>query len=276
MSGIFNFKEFLTLTEVSEYLADNNYPRFNRARIITLVKDLINENKLSVAVYYKGDVGTELVYREKDKVNDPDRTCYINTYAWLDFNTAHALFQNDSTIEKGISRKDITQGRFNLTPNIKDYKSTLDHENEAYYCYLFIENEDYTLTLDSVRYYRPDLDELFNKQADTQAQIAQLAIDYDKAQAKIANLESQLAQTSAEQIDAKSNIEHGNEGQGDTLLILGAVMQCIKSVAKNNYTKQSLIDAIIKDYPNTKSISQSTLGKKFARAKNHLNQNVTP
>ena len=161
--SFFDFKDFLTLQEVGEYLFEKDYPKFDRDRLIVFVKDLINEHKLSVAIYYKGDVGTELSFRDKDKTNDPDRECYINTYAWLDFNIAHALFKNSSTIKYGISRKDIGDYRFNITPNIKDYKNILDHENEAYHCYLFIENDDYKLTLDDVRYYRPDLDKLFNE-----------------------------------------------------------------------------------------------------------------
>lgn len=83
-----------------------------------------------------------------------------------------------------------------------------------------------------------------------------------------------------QELDDNKKLDKANaaidEGQGDTLLILGAVMQCIRSVAKNNYTQQSLINAIIKEYPNTKSISESTLSKKFSKAKTHLNQNVTP
>lgn len=98
------------------------------------------------------------------------------------------------------------------------------------------------------------------------------------SQLDVSQLESELEQVkhqSNEKVDTLVNLAI-DEGQGDTLLILGAVMQSIKSVAKNNYTQQSLIDEIIKNYPNTKSISQSTLEKKFARAKTHLNQNVTP
>lgn len=67
-----------------------------------------------------------------------------------------------------------------------------------------------------------------------------------------------------------------DEGQGDTLLILGAVMDCIKVFTKPNYTQQTLIDAIIDKHPNTKSLSESTLKKKFALSKSHLKQNVTP
>lgn len=67
-----------------------------------------------------------------------------------------------------------------------------------------------------------------------------------------------------------------DEGQGDTLLILGAVMDCIKVFTKPNYTQEALIDAIINKHPNTKSLSESTLKKKFALSKSHLKQNVTP
>lgn len=190
MSILFNFKDFLTLDEVREYLVDNGYPEFNRDRVITFVKDLINEGKLSVAVYYKGDVGNELLYRDEDKsrVDNPDNTCYINAYSWLDFNTAYALFNSESPIDNNLSSKDIMEGRFNLTPNIKDYKSILDHENEAYHCWTFIENKDYTITLNNVRYYRPDLDELFNNQA------------------QIDDLKEQLSKVSAELATSKTNI----------------------------------------------------------------------
>jgi len=187
MSMLFNFKDFLTLDEVGEYLAANGYPKFDRDRVITFVKDLINEGKLSVAVYYKGDVGNELLYRDSDRVrvDSPEDSCYINTYSWLDFNTSYALFNSESPIDNGISSKDIIQGRFNLTPNIKDYKSLLDHKNEAYHCWTFIENKDYTITLNNVRYYRPDLDKLLNNQALTDAQD------------KIAELEQQLSKFQA-------------------------------------------------------------------------------
>lgn len=185
---LFNFKDFLTLDEVGEYLVANGYPEFNRDRLITFVKDLINENKLSIAVYYKGNVCNELSYRDKDqsRVYNPDDSCYINTYSWLDFNTAYALFSSESTISNGISSKDVRQERFNLTPNIKNYKSLIDHKNEAYNCWTFIENEDYKLTLDDVRYYRPDLDILFNKKADTHAQIDLLNEKLKQANAALA------------------------------------------------------------------------------------------
>lgn len=65
--------------------------------------------------------------------------------------------------------------------------------------------------------------------------------------------------------------EH-NEGQGDSLLILGAVMSTIKSVAKPNYTDDKLIEAILENYKNIYGISESTLKKKFSESKRHLKQ----
>ena len=66
-----------------------------------------------------------------------------------------------------------------------------------------------------------------------------------------------------------------DEGQGDTLLILGAVMHCIKDVAKQNYTQQALIDAILIKYEKTTGISESTLKKKFPDAKKYIKQKLT-
>ena len=67
-----------------------------------------------------------------------------------------------------------------------------------------------------------------------------------------------------------------DKSQGDTLLILGAVMESIKEVAKPNYTQESLIHAILAKYGNTSGISESTLKKKFPEAKNYLKQRFNP
>lgn len=58
--------------------------------------------------------------------------------------------------------------------------------------------------------------------------------------------------------------------QGDLLLTLGAVMDCLPSIAKTNYTQARLIDGITETYGHIKGISTSTLQKQFAKAKEHL------
>lgn len=65
-----------------------------------------------------------------------------------------------------------------------------------------------------------------------------------------------------------------NEGQGDSLLILGAVMNCVVDIAKLNYTQQALIDAILSKYGNITGISESTLKKKFAESKKDIKQRL--
>lgn len=66
------------------------------------------------------------------------------------------------------------------------------------------------------------------------------------------------------------------EGQGDSLLILGAVMHCIQDAAKKNYTQELLTQVILEKYKNVSGISESTLKKKFPESKKYINQNLTP
>lgn len=101
--------------------------------------------------------------------------------------------------------------------------------------------------------------------AEKDKQIADLTEQLAQANERIKELESQQSDTPATY----------QEGQGDSLLILGAVMGCIKLVAKHNYTQQSLIDSILQKYDRVSGISQSTLSKKFSEAKNYLNQRHT-
>lgn len=65
------------------------------------------------------------------------------------------------------------------------------------------------------------------------------------------------------------------EGQGDSLLILGAVMHCIQDAAKKNYTQELLIQVILEKYKSVSGISEGTLKKKFPESKNYLNQKLT-
>lgn len=89
---------------------------------------------------------------------------------------------------------------------------------------------------------------------------------------RIKQLEQQLEQSSQQLDQAKAN--QLPKGQGDTLLILGAVMESIREVARPNYTQTSLIDAILTKYGDTPGISYGTLTKKFPEAKDYLKQRL--
>lgn len=115
----------------------------------------------------------------------------------------------------------------------------------------FYENIE-IIDIESVLIPRSELDEI---------------LDYseDKDKQRIRQLEEELG---------KVRNNKPSENQGDTLLILGAVLQSIKKVAKPNYTQQNLINAIVEEFGATSGISESTLNKKFPEAKKYLNQRV--
>lgn len=86
---------------------------------------------------------------------------------------------------------------------------------------------------------------------------------YEKIKAENEGLKTQL----------QSNKPDIPNVQGDALLVLGAVMECIKSVAKPNYTQSMLIENILEKYSHVSSISESTLTKQFTASKTYLKQN---
>ena len=117
-----------------------------------------------------------------------------------------------------------------------------------------------------------------NRQAEKITELkAQLAsaTDTTERQAKeIAELKAQLASIEQAGKDTQSDTAT-DKGQGDSLLILGAVMATIEQVAKNSYTQASLIDNyILPAYGHIKGISESTLQKKFSQAKTYIKQKV--
>lgn len=95
------------------------------------------------------------------------------------------------------------------------------------------------------------------------------------ANAKIIDLDSQLTQAKAELVETPTHNQKV-EKQGDSLLILGAVMHCIKEAAKKNFTQDLLTQTILTRYKNVSGISKSTLDKKYSEAKSYLEQRHTP
>lgn len=93
--------------------------------------------------------------------------------------------------------------------------------------------------------------------------------------AKIKALESELKKANEALAD---NAAHNQktEKQGDSLLILGAVMHCIKDAAKKNFTQELLTQTILDKYKNVSGISRSTLNKKYTEAKTYIEQRHTP
>lgn len=111
---------------------------------------------------------------------------------------------------------------------------------------------------------------LQSQSAATNAEIDELRKKVVELTAENDDLKKQLSST----IDTPPN-EIIDEGQGDSLLVLGAVMLCIKEAAKKNFTQELLTQTILDKYKNVSGISESTLKKKYTEAKNHLKQRHT-
>lgn len=105
--------------------------------------------------------------------------------------------------------------------------------------------------------------------------IEQLRRALTAANAKIADLDSQLTQAKAELVETPTHNQKV-EKQGDSLLILGAVMHCIKEAAKKNFTQDLLTQTILDRYKNVSGLSKSTLDKKYSEAKSYLEQRYMP
>lgn len=73
--------------------------------------------------------------------------------------------------------------------------------------------------------------------------------------------------------EESSNISDIKERQGDSLLILGAVMNSIKDIAGGKYTQDLLIDTILDNYK-IRGLSKSTLNKKFSEAKKYAKEAI--
>lgn len=113
-----------------------------------------------------------------------------------------------------------------------------------------------------------------DKPSDLQQQLASATNTINRQAEKITELEAKLASIKAgkdTQNDTPADSEPTDKGQGDSLLILGAVMATMPKL-KPNYTQQSHITEILETYKNVSGISQSTLEKKFSQAKRYLKQ----
>lgn len=199
------------------------------------VFDLIdNQHIKRIKGYFKPSNFILLDYYEPSEEDFTDAFRLTKKKEYLYLKDGTELFELVEEISDNSNNIGLTGYIFNNS--IKD-------ENGFYLC---ID----TIDLDNVLILRSELDKLIDSIPSS-----------DKK--RIKQLEQELKQVKTNQAP---------EGQGDTLLILGAVMDSIKEVAKLNYTQENLIDVILKKYGNTTGISESTLKKKFPEAKKYLKQ----
>lgn len=210
--GLYQFKEFLTLDDVADYLRDKGVYDFDLSsdygqhRLKDWLGVQVRSSKIKPVVYYSERFFAEAI---KD---------YLHANEVVD--TLEVFFDGYITFEKYIYAEILELGFKNLYPvsictvKYETQHITMDYllgfdfsilhddlnsfddfvkKNKNLYIRYFVWDlpKNRKLTLSDILYPKSDLDALFNAKDDSQQQIADLQADNAKLKARIAELESQ-------------------------------------------------------------------------------------
>ena len=199
--NIFDLKEYLSIDEMITYMDLYNFGEVSKENAITLVKDLVREGKLSLAIWYKGQFVHELTTAYQDKVGKVTteveyEKCFLNNnYILINDEYILSLLAKPGAEQASLQIKDFPEEKlyFKFTAKeMNDYYNQKDSiiEIDIPYSSFLIDRADYVLEVDDIRITKDSLDKLINK-PDTQQQL----IDKDQ---KISELEERLAKTEIE------------------------------------------------------------------------------
>ena len=195
----FDLKKYLSIDEMITYMKLYNFGEVSKKNAITLVKDLVREDKLKLAIWYKGKFIHEIttaIQGETDKIDF--ETELENGF----LNGAYILIDNEHILSL-LAKPGAEQANLQITefPEEKLYfKFTAKEMNDYYnqkssimeagipYSSFFIDRADYVLEIDDIRIGKDSLNKLIDK-PDTQQQLI-------KKDEKIAELEKQLEKAS--------------------------------------------------------------------------------
>lgn len=199
--NIFDFKEYLSIDEMITYMELYNLGEVSKKNAITLVKDLVREDKLKLAIWYKGKFIHEITTATQGETDKIDfETELENGF----LNGAYILIDNEHILSL-LAKPGAEQANLQITefPEEKLYfKFTAKEMNDYYnqkssimeagipYSSFFIDRADYVLEIDDIRIGKDSLNKLIDK-PDTQQQLI-------KKDEKIAELEEQLEKKEAE------------------------------------------------------------------------------
>lgn len=264
-------KKYYTLEEAKQYLSEMTSHKVTDSDIL----DLVENHKLNIYVDYKGIIHGCINVRSEEGFSSPKKEfiCELDDYEIY----TNAIFQacglSIELNDKGLSLKlgdmsypyrlvtcnNLEERRF--IEQISGVGSRLYNMNDK-------ENKEYYPNVHcKILFLREELLDIFNADSDKE-KLLKIQRELFEAKKLIDTLNEKIYKL---ETNVNSTV---SEGQGDTLLILGAVMECIKDIAKPNYTQQNLIQVIKDKYPHVDSLSESTLTKKFPIAKKHLKQRL--
>lgn len=290
-------ESFLSIEEVAIYLEKIGDPydlekQHEYNRLHSKIYDLNTQNNVAVLFHYSGMLQEEIEEVEYDEdlyTGEPVRiplyrevnNIHTNTHYYVDTSVLKKILINEERVEVN-----------NYISKYGDIISNSQSREISYYLHNSI-----SLSSRAIRIPKIELDNLFQEGISTNSSILnnnnsmgipsitrdkpknneELYQELDAAKATIEqqkqevdSLKNQLEKTHTPDSISKK------EGQGDSLLILGAVMHCIKDAAKKNYTQELLTQTILTKYKSISGISESTLKKKFSEAKGYLEQRLTP
>lgn len=262
-------KDYLSIDETLQYLGRYVYPAN-----FELLQDLEREGKLKPLVYLKAHFLTDekffnFEYELVTAYFEPYGFIFLDHYGYDEAFCDSCIFLNwGSDFNFKIEKIVLSTGKDDLTGEIGEISSPIFKHETNSQCFERIKKLD----LECIRFKKSDLDKLFNQQpqTDNSELVQQLQAENERLRAE---LQKQLKQQAGKdtQSDTPADGEPTDKGQGDSLLILGAVMETMPKL-KPNYTQQSHIAEILETYKSVSGISQSTLEKKFSQAKRYLKQ----
>ncbi len=290
-------ESFLSIEEVAIYLEKFGYnydleKQHEYKRLYSKIYDLNTQNNVAVLFHYYGMLQEKIEEVEYDEdlcTGEP-----VRSPIYQEVNSVHtnAHYYIDTAVLKKIL---INEERVEVDNCISKYGDTTSNSQSQEISYYL--NNSISLSSRDIRIPKIELDNLFQEDISTNTNILnnsnsmgvpsiikgkpkskeELYQELDAAKATIEQQKQEIGslQNQLEQTHTPTDISK-KEGQGDSLLILGAVMHCIKEAAKKNYTQELLTQTILTKYKSISGISESTLKKKYSEAKDYLEQRLTP
>lgn len=214
--NIFDLKEYLSIDEMIAYMELYNFREISKKNAITLVKDLVREKKLKLAIWYKGKFIHEITTTTQDErgkieVETEVENGFLNgAYILIDNEHILSLLAKPGAEQANLPITDFPEEKlyFEFTmKEMRDYYNQKDSivEVDIPYSSFFINRTDYILEIDDIRITKDSLNILIDK-PDTQQQL----IDKDKKIAELKQLEKASNQTELESHIQPSNVERLN------------------------------------------------------------------
>lgn len=291
MMGLYQFTEFLAVSDVAEYLTDKGVYKFDlyestdRYRLNEFIWGLIISDKITPVFHYNG-----FAYDLSDEQNREFLTNKDEYKETLIFSNSMLNDWNDDnriTID-GFLQK--SQGWQNAprypTPFEQQFQEHFDLRGKTsdFYKYKsFKSNKEYILDISNYNSYpnllipRVQLDNIFFSDIYQKPQeppqtfdnfgtpsIAIVQPSIETLNQRIKERDNEIAILNARIAELEQRLQ-GNQSE-NPLFVLGAIMHTIKQMSKSNYTQASHYQFIMDNYNGT-GLSQSNFEKTINNAK---------